>query len=58
MKTPDQSYTFKQVSEILGTSINTLYRMMNRGELNTFTVGSSRKVTESEISRIQNPEEV
>ncbi len=53
---PQKSYSPDQVADLIGVSVQTVYRFMLKGELNSYKIGRTRRITASEISRIQNPE--
>jgi len=50
----NKGYTFKEASPVLGVSVSTLFRLMKKGELKTYKIGKSRRITDSEMERIQN----
>ena len=48
-----QSYTPKQAAALLSTSLNTIYRMINDNQIDSFLFRKSRRLVASEIVRIQ-----
>jgi len=51
--TPQKSYKIKEVSNILGCSVPTIYRLINNKKLKTFLVGADKRITAGEICRLQ-----
>jgi excisionase family DNA binding protein len=48
-----QSYTPKQAAALLSISLNTIYRMINDNQIDSFLFRKSRRIVASEIVRIQ-----
>ena len=48
----DRLFTAAEAAEVLGLSIATLYKMMNRGELNYIMIGSSRRIRRSVVMHL------
>ena len=48
-----KSYTPKQAAALLSISLNTIYRMINDNQIDSFLFRKSRRIVASEIVRIQ-----
>lgn len=51
----EKLYTVMQAADYLGVDRATLYAWMRKGELSWVTVGSRRRITETELKRIVRP---
>ena len=50
----DKAFTINDLTERWGCSRNTIYRMIERGELRTFRIGGNQRISAAEVARIEN----
>jgi len=50
----DKAFTINDLCERWGCSRNTIYRMIERGELRTFRIGGNQRISAAEVARIEN----
>ena len=48
---PIRSWTLKEVSELIGVSVATLYREIKKGKLTVYKIGGSPRVSHEELVR-------
>jgi len=53
-KSIDRDYSMREAAARMRVHVATLYRMLERGELRTYRVGKSRRVSTEELDRIRN----
>jgi len=46
----NQSYTPKQVSELLGYQVDSVYALISRGEIQSTKVGRNRFISQSQVN--------
>ncbi len=50
-------YTTKEVAEKFRTTVDTIKRMLRRGDLHGFKVGNEWRITEEEVNRVMRGKE-
>ena len=49
----NRDFTIQEVCEVFRCTPPTVYKMMNSGKLDTYTVGRSRRITHESIERVR-----